>query len=75
MTNPLRQIQSFDQLIPYLEDELDWPLQQYGFDDLTFEYTPAELGLKDDDAVKIKTIHQLRPLQQGQPWEIGRAHV
>ncbi|MBP6472373.1 MAG: hypothetical protein KBE23_06635 [Chloroflexi bacterium] len=70
MTNPLRQIQSFDQLIPYLEDELDWPLQQYGFDDLTFEYTPAELGLKDDDAVKIKTIHQLRPLQQGQPWGI-----
>lgn len=70
MTNALRHIQTFEALIPYLEDELDWPLQQYGFDDLTFEYTPAELGLKDEDAVKISRIHQLRPLQHGQPWGI-----
>lgn len=66
----LRAIKSFEALIPYLENELDWPLQQYGFDDLTFEYTPAELGLKDEDAVKIKAIHQLRPLRHGQPWGI-----
>jgi hypothetical protein len=70
MTNSLRQIQSFNELLPYLEEELDWPLQEYGFEDLTFEYSPAELGLKDDEAVKIKSIHQLRPLQQGQPWGI-----
>lgn len=70
MRNALRQIQSFEALIPYLEDELDWPLQQYGFDDLTFEYSPAELGLKDEDAVKVSRIHQLRPLQHGQPWGI-----
>lgn len=66
----LRAINTFADLIPYLEEELDWPLQQYGFDDLTFEYSPAELGLKDEDAVKIKAIHQLRPLQPNQPWGI-----
>ena len=34
----LRTIKTFAHLVRYLEDELDWPLEQYGFDDLTFEY-------------------------------------
>ena len=66
----LRTISNFERLIPYLEENLDWPLKQYGFDDLTFEYSPAELGLKDKDAVKVRGIHQLRPLQHGQLWGI-----
>ena len=32
----LRAIKRFEDLIPYLEEELDWPLQQYEFEDLTF---------------------------------------
>ncbi|MBK9091814.1 MAG: hypothetical protein IPM84_03380 [Anaerolineae bacterium] len=40
----LRSIKTFPDLVRYLEDELDWPLQEYGFDELTFEYSPAELG-------------------------------
>ena len=43
---------------------------RYEFDDLTFEYTPDELGLEDEYAAKIKRIHQLRPLVSGQPWGI-----
>jgi hypothetical protein len=66
----LRNIKTFDDLIHYLEDELDWPLADYGFDDLTFEYTPEELGLKDEEAAKVRTIHQLRPLRDGQVWGI-----
>jgi hypothetical protein len=66
----LRQIRKFPDLIRYLEDELDWPMEDYDFDELTFEYDPEELGLKDVDAAKIKTIHQLRPLSQNQPWGI-----
>lgn len=66
----LRDIHTFPELVRYLEDELDWPLQEYGFDELTFEFTPNELGLKEDDAARIKTIHQLRPLAAGQPWGI-----
>ena len=69
-TQNLRDIRAFPELVRYLEDELDWPLQEYGFDELTFEYTPAELGLKEEDAASIKTIHQLRPLASGQPWGI-----
>lgn len=66
----LRTIRTFEDLVRYLEDELDWPLQEYGFDELTFEYSPAELGLKDEDAAKVKTIHQLRPVVHGQPFGI-----
>lgn len=70
MSSSLRHIQSFESLIPYLEDELDWPLHGYEFNELTFEYSPNELGLKDEDAAQINHIHQLRPLKYGQPWGI-----
>lgn len=69
-TSNLRQIHAFPQLVRYLEEILDWPLQEYGFDGLTFEYTPDELGLKEEDAARIKAIHQLRPLAHTQPWGI-----
>ena len=69
-TSNLRQIRAFPELVRYLEEELDWPLQEYGFDELTFEFSPAEIGLKEEDAARVKTIHQLRPLAGGQPWGI-----
>ena len=70
MPNPadqLRTIKTFPDLVRYLEDALDWPLAEYDFDELTFEYSPAELGLKDEDAARVKAIHQLRPIVHGQP--------
>jgi len=66
----LRSIKSFKSLLEYLENELGWPLQQYGFDDLTFSYEPADLGLREEDSVHVKSIHQLRPLESGQAWGI-----
>ena len=69
-SNELRNILTFDDLIQYLEEKLDWPLHEYGFNELTFEYLPEELGLKDIEAAQIGRIHQLRPLQYNQPWGI-----
>ncbi|MCX6923993.1 MAG: DNA methyltransferase, partial [Verrucomicrobia bacterium] len=66
----LRNLRNFADLIRYLEDELGWPLQQYGFEQLTFSYDAAELGLREEDAAKVNKIHQLRPLASGQPWGI-----
>jgi hypothetical protein len=66
----LRQLKTFPQLVSYLEEQLDWPLSQYGFDELTFAYDPAELGLRQGEAAKISAIHQLRPLSHQQPWGI-----
>lgn len=68
----LRRIGDFEALCRYLEDTLGWPLGEgeYDFDALTFEYTPEELGLLDQYADAIESIHQLRPVVDGQPWGI-----
>ena len=66
----LRQIRKFPDLVCYLEEELDWPMKDYDFDELTFEYEPNELSLKPEDAAKVKSIHQLRPLHRAQPWGV-----
>jgi hypothetical protein len=68
--NPLHSIKTFKQLVNYLRDELDWPIEAENFDDLTFDYAPEELGLDAETAVKIKEIKQLRPLTSKQPWGI-----
>lgn len=66
----IRRIRSFEELCTYLEEELDWRLDGYEFEDLTFDFEPEELGLKDADAAKVRKIRQLRPLKDGQPWGI-----
>lgn len=66
----LRHVRDFTSLIRYLEDELGWPLDGYEMDDLTFDYEPSDLGLKDAEAAKVKSIRQLRPLSSQQPWGI-----
>jgi len=37
MPADLRSLRTFAELVRYLEDDLGWPLDEYGFDDLTFE--------------------------------------
>lgn len=66
----LRNIKRFDQLVAYLRDELDWPIDTEDFDDLTFDYEPEELGIDPKNAAKIEIIKQLRPLVSNQPWGI-----
>lgn len=66
----LRAVKTFAQLIAFLRDELDWPIDQgHDEDDLTFDWSD-DLGLKDEERVGIKEIKQLRPLETGQPWGI-----
>ncbi|HSW13229.1 MAG TPA: type ISP restriction/modification enzyme [Solimonas sp.] len=66
----LRNIKRFDQLIAFLRDELDWPIEQgHDEEDLTFDWSD-DLGLKESERVGIKEIKQLRPLETGQPWGI-----
>jgi predicted helicase len=66
----LQAIRTFPQLIKYLHDELDWPISQDKFEDITFPYTPAELGIDVKVAPKIQEIRRLRPLSVHQPWGI-----
>ena len=66
----LARIRRFDQLVAYLRDELGWLIDSGDFEELTFEYTPEELGIDEKSAAKIQEIKRLRPLVSGQPWGI-----
>ncbi len=66
----LANIRRFDQLVAYLRDEMDWPIDTDDFEELTFEYTPEELGIDEKNAAKIQEIKRLRPLAPSQPWGI-----
>src|SRR5436309_8897006 len=66
----LAKIRTFPSLVRYLRDEMDWPIQADDFDELSFEYSPEELGIDTANAAKIQEIKRLRPLSAGQPWGI-----
>ena len=66
----LASIRRFDQLVAYLRDEMGWPIDSDDFEELTFEYTPEELGIDPKNAAKIQEIKRLRPLVPSQPWGI-----
>src|SRR5205823_4387915 len=65
-----RRITTFPQLVKYLRDDLEWPIEQDKFEDLVFDWDADELGLDLKTAAKISEIKQLRPLTGSQPWGI-----
>jgi predicted helicase len=72
----LEKINTFDQLLLWLQSNLNWPIdemevEEEPFGDLTFEYDPAkDLGLKAKDVAHFREICQLRPFVSNQPWGI-----
>lgn len=66
----LRSIKTIEELLGYLREELDWPIDGQGVEDVAFEYAPEELGLDSRYAAKIDSIHRLRPMSVKQPWGI-----
>ena len=68
--NKFRSVNDFPALVKYLGDELNWPIETYDFDEITFEYSAAELGLDEKTAPKFVDIRRFRPLDKDQPWGI-----
>jgi hypothetical protein len=67
----LRHVSSLRQLIPFLRNELDWPIDQdASLEEVTYEYDTEELGIDAKYAGAISEIRQLRPLANHQPWGI-----
>jgi hypothetical protein len=64
----LDQITDFPSLIHYLRGELEWEIpDDAAFKELTFSWTPSEVGLELNEPIEIT---QLRPLRADQPWGI-----
>ena len=69
----LKNIRTFPQLVRYLRDEMNWPIEQNSFeddDDLYYDFTPEELGLDTNTSAKIEQIRRLKRLSANQPWGI-----
>lgn len=68
----LLKIKDFESLLEFLVDDLEWPIPEgLGEYELTFVYTPEEIGLSDDQADKMSaSVKQLRPFVENQPWAI-----
>jgi type I restriction-modification system DNA methylase subunit len=66
----LRSINSFPSLVKYLRDVLGWEFETEDVEDLTYDYTASEFGLDPKSAAKIRSIKQLVPLVDRQPWGI-----
>ena len=67
----LAEVERLDQLVAYLRDEMDWPIDPSSFEEveeLFFDFTPEELGIDKGNAAKIQEIKRLRPLSVHQPW-------
>ena len=61
----LRRLTNFEDLVAYLRDELDWPIEVEDADEITFDYDPAELGIAPLHALyasfKEALLHDLTP--------------
>ena len=70
--NHLREIKSFEEVIEYLTDELDWPIGSGDLleDDAFFDWDPDELGIPAERVPHLASLRQLRPLESAQPWGI-----
>lgn len=69
----LKEVKSFNQLIAFLRDELNWPIDADDFkdvDDLFYDFTAEELGIESSTAVKIREIKRLKSFLPNQPWGI-----
>ena len=66
----LREVRDFETLVTFLAEELDWPLGEHDFEDVTFEYSAEEVGLNAEAAAKVESIRRLRPLTAGQPFGV-----
>jgi hypothetical protein len=65
-------VKSFESLVEFLVDELGWQIEIDKFDNLDllgYDFTPEELGLKEEHAAQIREIKQLRPIAD-EPWGI-----
>ena len=66
----LKTISTFDDVVGYLRDELEWPIDAKRVEDAAFDYDPEELGIEEQYAAKVRGIKQIRPLVDSQPWGI-----
>ena len=73
MAYDIRNVRNITDLITYFSQNLNWDIDIDDFDDIedvSYDFTAADIGLKEESFAKISTLRQLQPLVDGQKWGI-----
>ncbi len=73
MGRKLRDVYDLETMLLYCSEKLQWPIDIEHFEDLDdvfFDYSPDDVGIKDEYFSKISSLKQLRPLIEHQPWGV-----
>ena len=73
MKQDIRKIKSIEDWIRYFAENLGWEIdfdEDPDFDEYTYNYSPEELGLREESCAKIQSIDQMKPMTSNQPWGI-----
>ena len=66
MKGNIQIIRDIKSLISYFEETLDWKVSEYeDIEDITYDFTAADLGLKEEAFAKVTSLKQLRPMTMG----------
>lgn len=69
----IRKVKNIADLINYFSQNLNWDIDMEDFDDIedvTYDFSASDIGLKDESFAKISALRQLQPLVDGQKWGI-----
>lgn len=69
----LREVCDLRTMLAYCSSKLHWPIDVDAFDDvdeILYEYSAHELGIKEKFFIKIGTLKQLLPFTESQTWGI-----
>lgn len=69
----LKNVIDLESMLKYCAEHLGWAIDEEYFediDDITYDFYPEDLGLKDEAFAKIRSLKQVRPFVDGQPWGI-----
>ena len=69
----IRDVTDIGGLLRYFRDHLSWNIGLESFDgieDIMYGFDAHDLGLKDEEFAKVKSLYQLPPLEEDQQWGI-----
>ena len=73
MAYDIRNVRNITDLITYFSENLNWDIDINDFDDIedvSYDFTAEDIGLKEESFAKISSLRQLQPLVDGQKWGI-----
>lgn len=73
MALDMQNVYNLETMLKYCSEKLNWPIEEDWFDDvddLVYDFSAADLCIKEEEFSRIQSLKQLRPLVDDQPWGI-----